>query len=89
MQGKVWRPMNHLHEKQKQILEELAERHARGQSAPSTRELRALLGAKSPAVPEYHLKKLEASGPVLHEILRGLVLPLPETDDDIVFNNII
>jgi repressor LexA len=54
--------MNHLHEKQKQILEELAERHARGQSAPSTRELRALLGAKSPAVPEYHLKKLEASG---------------------------
>ena len=48
-----------LHEKQKRILDRLAETSSQGISAPSILELVELLGVRSPAVVQYHLKRLE------------------------------
>ena len=48
-----------MHEKQRKILNRLAEAAARGVSPPTILEFVEFLGVKSPAVVQYHLRKLE------------------------------
>ena len=48
-----------IHEKQRKILNRLAESAARGVSPPTILEFMEFLGVRSPAVVQYHLKKLQ------------------------------
>ena len=48
-----------IHEKQRKILNRLAEAAARGVSPPTILEFVEFLGVKSPAVVQYHLRKLQ------------------------------